>query len=96
MTGDGPDLAQATVQQLISWHEAGYLTPLNDCIEGHNEFTVVRKNLWPFVTIDDQIWAVPSATAQGRSRPNALGSRVSAARPRTMKTAVCRWWQRPV
>jgi len=59
--GIGPEIAHITSnrEKLIKWINEGYIVPLDTCIQQYPEFDEVIEDLWPFVTYQGQVWAIP-------------------------------------
>lgn len=57
--GAGPDLALTSPGQMNLMREAGFLTPLDECVQRFAEFEGIRRAWWQLVTVDGQIWGIP-------------------------------------
>lgn len=62
--GSAPDIAYAIHHATLkTWVDAGYLTPLDACVQQHAEFADVYPDLWQAFTWNGHIWGIPNEVA---------------------------------
>lgn len=57
--GNAPDIIALSNTTVQPFAEAGYLTPLDDCVRQHRAFDAIYPAVWPQVTWEQHIWGIP-------------------------------------
>ena len=59
---DAPDIVQVQSFLIPTWAEAGFITPLDDMIPKHAQFSDVVPSLWNAMRLKGKTWGVPQDT----------------------------------
>jgi inositol-phosphate transport system substrate-binding protein len=54
-----PNIVVAGHEQSAPWSAAGWIVPLDDCRERHDEYAALFPSLWDAVQFDGKTWGVP-------------------------------------
>jgi len=62
-SGNAPDIVHLSDAEWIPlWADAGYIVPLDECIEKHSAFEMIQERVWERYRWRDQTWAIPFET----------------------------------
>ncbi len=59
---DAPDIVQVQSFLIPTWAEAGFITPLDDMIPRHPQFSDVVPSLWNAMRLKGKTWGIPQDT----------------------------------
>ena len=60
--GNAPDIISSAHIDVAPWSDAGFIAPLDDYIESHEQFDDIVPALWDAVTYRGSRWAIPQDT----------------------------------